>query len=375
MLDELCSGVPSGGAPQIQRAFGLSYAQTELVLAVVPGIVGFIVEPLLFLLADRYPRHWFVRGGLAGMAVASFAAALAPGPVTLAAALAVWFVATGASASIAQATLVDRAPDRRARTIARWGLLSFAGDLAAPLLLGALGGNWRIAFVVVGGLLAVWAILATATPFTATVEQEDSVPLRQALRDALRDRVLLLWLLATALCDLLDEILVVLASLHLRDDLGASIGWQTAVVAALGVGGALGLALLDRLLARTTERRLLVACGLACAACYAAWLASPTPLVAVIGMLPVGMTAAPLYPLAAAQAYARCPGRSGVVLAMSHLFTPLGLALPWLLGMVADRAGMLVALSLLLVQPLGLALFAHRTQTSPGGGGYTNDSA
>lgn len=75
-------------------------------------------------------------------------------------------------------------------------------------------------------------------------------------------------------------------------------------------------------------------------------------------MIPVGATAAPLYPLAAAQAYARRPGRSGSVLAASHLFTPLGLALPWLLGTVADRAGLLVALALLVVQPLGLVALA-----------------
>jgi fucose permease len=72
--------------------------------------------------------------------------------------------------------------------------------------------------------------------------------------------------------------------------------------------------------------------------------------------VPVGVFAAPLYPLAASQAYARRPEESGAVLAVGHLFTPFGLALPWALGAIADRAGTYVALLLLLVQPLGLLL-------------------
>jgi hypothetical protein len=85
---------------------------------------------------------------------------------------------------------------------------------------------------------------------------------------------------------------------------------------------------------RHGERTLLVACSLACAVTYIAWLFAPSLLASAILIVPVGATSATLYPLASARAYARCPGRSGVVLAGGHLFTPLGLALPWLLGLV-----------------------------------------
>ena len=44
------------------------------------------------------------------------------------------------------------------------------------------------------------------------------------------------------------------------------------------------------------------------------------------------------------------------VLAASHLFTPLGLALPWLVGALADAAGTTAALAVLAIQPLGLLL-------------------
>ncbi len=46
----------------------------------------------------------------------------------------------------------------------------------------------------------------------------------------------------------------------------------------------------------------------------------------------------------------------------SHLFTPIGLALPFALGFVADRLGTEVALAALLVEPLGLVLLAASTR-------------
>ncbi|HEX7839107.1 MAG TPA: MFS transporter, partial [Kofleriaceae bacterium] len=244
------------------------------------------------------------------------------------------------------------------------------GDLGGPALLALFAGDWRITFAITGGVLAVWAAIACATPIPQPVagaasDEDHEPPLWQALRDALTDRVLVAWLFATALCELLDEILIVFASIHLRDDLGASVTYQSVTIGAFVLGGAGGLIALDRVLVRFTEKQLLVASGLACAACYLAWLAMPTPLLAAIAIAPVGVTAAPLYPLAAAQAYARRPGRSGVVLAASHLFTPLGLALPWLLGLVADHAGTRVALALLVGGPLGIAALAAQRADRP----------
>jgi len=353
------------GSPDIQRTFELSYSATTMIIFVVPGLVGLVVEPIMFLLADRYPRKWFIAGGLAAMAAGSFLAALAPGPMTLAAALAIWSVATGVATSLAQATLVDRAPDQRARTMARWTLCSWVGDLIAPVLLGALAGmklGWRAGFVVVGLVLLASAFAFAVRRFIeppATDDDDEPEPLWRALTTALRNPILVLWLFGTALCDLLDEILVVFASLHVRHELGASASWQGIILGAFIVGGALGLVILERVLVRHSERRVLIATCLACAVAYALWLLAPNLWLSAILMVPVGMTSAPLYPLAAARAYACCPGRSGVVLAASHLFTPFGLMLPWLLGLVADHAGTHVTLALLIIQPLGLAALAR----------------
>jgi len=152
----------------------------------------------------------------------------------------------------------------------------------------------------------------------------------------------------------------VLASIHVRDDFAASAAWQTATVAALIAGNAIGLALLDRALKKTSELRVLAIAAAGCAIAYAAWMFAPSPLWSLVAMIPVGLCAAPLYPLASAQAYAARPESSGLVLAASHLFTPLGLAIPFGLGAIADLAGTRIALAVLLVEPIAICILAIR---------------
>ena len=375
--------MPSGGAPDIERALGLSHTATAAVLFVVPGLVQLVLDPVVFVLADRWGRARVVRGGMATMAATSLVAAVAPGPITLACALSLWGVATGAAVAFSESTLIDRtappsggadgqghalavdhAPAQAARTMARLSLLSMIGDFLAPALLGGLAlfgasSSWRLAFAIVGGMLAVWTIALTLRAFPAApVTADDDEPsLWQAIREAMRDRVLIAWLFGMALCNLLDETLVVFASLHVRA-LGASAVGQSVTIGAFVAGGALGLIALERLLLRHSEHRLTVATGLACALAFAAWLAAPTVWLSTVLIFAVGATAAPLYPLACARAYARRPGRSAVVIAASHLFAPVALALPWLLGMIADRAGVLVALAVMIAEPIGLVVLA-----------------
>jgi predicted MFS family arabinose efflux permease len=279
-------------------------------------------------------------------------AALAPGAITLALAVSGIGIAIGTCSGIAQARLVTDAGDAKGRIMARWTLLSLVGDMLAPALLALVA--WRTAYGMLAAVLLAWTALLPRVPAPPDTDEAPT----GSLRDAICDRRLLVWLAATALCDLLDEILIVFASLHVRGELGGGRLAQTALVVAFMAGGALGLIALDELLAHRDERRVLLVAATGCAVAYAAWLAAPSAWVAAALMLPVGALAAPLYPLAAAQAYALRPEGPGTVLAASHLFTPLGLALPFVIGLVADHAGTHAALALLAVQPLALAMLA-----------------
>ncbi len=361
----------SVGAPDIHRAFSTSYAELAVVLLLVPGLLGMLLEPPLFLLADRLPRHWFIAGGTAVMAVGFALCAAAPAAWWLALALALTYVANGVAVNLAQASLVDLRPERRASTMARWSLLGLLGDLGTPALLVALawlGLGWRAAFALMAALLGLWAVLLARQPLRrpapdgdgAGDEDGDQAPagMRQALMAALRRKKLLAWLFGMTLCDLLDEILVVLAALRLRGELGIGATWTGIIMMAYPIGGALGVIVCERLARRIGPARLLALFAAACGFAFVLWLTATTAAPSAALMLLVGATAAPLYPLAAAQAYAALPGRSGAVLAAGHLFTPLTLALPFALGLVADRCGVVAALVLLVAQPIGLGLLA-----------------
>lgn len=337
-------------------------------LLLIPALVALFLEPIIFLAADRWPRRHFVRGGLAVMALSALASALAPGPLTLALAVSVVAVSSGTAVALSQATLIDLHPQARERIMTRWALMGTLGDLAGPLLLAglaALGLGWRAGYATVAALLALWA-LASLRPFpqppplaeVAQGEVADEPGLLAAFLVALRDRRLLFWLGAAAFCDLLDEVLMVFASLHLRDHLGAGPTGRAVALTACTLGSAAGVLYAERLLARHAPLKVLAGCAAATVFFYLAWLAAPNLWLSALGLAAVGAAASPLYPIVQAQAYAALPGRSGAVNAAGHLFTPLAMALPWLLGRLADRAGTLAALLVLLIEPLALLAVA-----------------
>lgn len=372
LIDELYSGVPSVGAADIQAGFAASYTVTAWTLLLGPGLVALVVEPVLFVLADRYPRKWFVCGGLFAMAFTAFAAALAPNVMVLGAAIALAFLGSGCGVALAQATLVDARPHERERALTRWALFGELGDLLAPVSmagLAALGLGWRAAYGAVGVVVLVWAILLARRSFPASAEtdedEEEEPGVFDALRAAITNRRLLFWLGATALCDLLDEIVVVFATLYLRDHLAAGPVARSIVIGA-GVAGAIaGVLITDRLLARVAPLRLLFGSSLACGVSYVAWLVVPNLWLSAALFFVVGVTAAPMYPIASAQAYAALPGRSGTVNAAGHVFTPVMLAMPWVLGTIADDFGARAALALLLMQPIGLAVITVYALRNP----------
>lgn len=321
-------------------------------LLLLPALIALVLEPIVFLAADRWPRRWFLRGGLAAMAVCALAAAFAPGPWSFSIALSFGAVASGTATALAQATLVDRHPGARERVMVRWMLFGLAGSLGGPILLAGL--HWRTAFAIVAVLLAAWCAFAWRVPIEAAPSEEEE----EAAAAQFAGGSLWRWLGACALCSLLDDILFVFASLHLRDVLGAGAGERAVVLGAFIAGGAAGVVWTDRLLTRHAPLRVLQVACVACAGVYAAWLAAPTWWLSALGMLLVGATTAPLYPICVAQAYAALPGRSGAVNAAGHVFTPLQMVTPFLLGLLADRAGTFAALACLIAQPLGVLVLA-----------------
>lgn len=355
--------MPALGSPEIQATFAASYTGTAWALLLAPAILALLLEPVLYLLADRHPRRWFVCGGLLAMAATAFAAAAAPNVYVLAAAVSLAAVASGCGVGLAQAVLADASPHERERVLHRWALMGMAGDLAAPALIAGLASvalGWRAGYVVVGVAILAVAVAMIRRPFPAASRDEDvdDESLLASLWVAVSNRRLLFWAAGCTLCDMLDEILVVFASLHLRDVAGAGPIARSLILGGFVAGAAVGLVISERLLRRIAPVRLLGLTAAACALLYAGWLTVSTLWLSALLLVLVGATAAPLYPITAAQCYAALPGRSGAVHAAGHLFTPLSMTLPWFLGWLADTHGTRAALIALLAQPVGLALVA-----------------
>jgi len=363
-------------APDIQSAFALRYSTAALILFVIPQVVGLALEPPIYVLADRHPRRRFVVGGLVTMAFCNLVAGLSWSLASFAAALGLTAAASGVGVNLAQATLMDEHPCDRERMMTLWSLAGMGGDFAAPACFGVLSYlalGWRTAFVASALLLLAYAFALGRQrfPHHRTAEREDTPRLGAAVRGALGNRGLLLWLFGVWLCCMLDEILVAFGSMYLRDRLNLGTVERSLVLMSFVAGSIVGLLATERLLRRGGDPLAMLRWGGAsCALAYGAWIVAPGAAWSAALLALVGFLAAPLYPIAQAQAYRALPGQSGMVNAVSMVFRPLEIALPLVIGLVADQLGLGVALALLAAQPLGLlaigmALRSNRASATP----------
>ncbi len=353
-------------AADVRDEFGLAYGGTSLVLLVVPLLLALLVEGPLLLRSDRWKRERVVPIAVASMGAFMLAAAAASSMWMLALAFAAWGTVGGLATAYAQGRLVDAFPDERERWMTRWTLCGSIGDTVAPLLVvgvATLGFGWRGALACTGVLHLLHALVLARARLPACTSEADSdehpeESLWARLRAALRDRELMTWLSASALCCLMDEILVVFGTLFLRDELGASPTVLGVAFTVAALGGVIGLVVTERLLLRVDPLRLLVSASVACGVVFIAWLfvRSIPVSIALLGL--VGVACAPLYPICAARAYAARPGQPGLVAAVDQVFAWLPVVAPLVLGLIADRWGVVVGLAVLALQPIGVGLVA-----------------
>lgn len=369
--DELATGVVPAGAPELAEAFALTPARAAAWTLVAFGALAVLVEPPLLALATGRRERRLRTAGLAGMALALAAAALAPSYGLLLAALALYGPASGLGTNLSEAALVASAPGRAEVALARWSLAGMVGDLLAPLGLAAavaLGAGWRGALGAVAVVAALQALAAARAPGAraahpgdgaSSPDTHDGPPsLGELARLVWRTPALLGWSAAAALCALLDEIVVAFGALWVDARLDASATQRAVVLVALMAGSLGGAALLERLAGRVRPALLLGGSGAGCAAAYVAWLLAPGWQASAVAAALVGAFAAAHHPLLRARAFAALPGRPQLVVAAGALFGPVELALPLAVGLVADAGGLVAAMVALLVQPVAVVIAA-----------------
>ena len=199
-------------------------------------------------------------------------------------------------------------------------------------------------------------------------EQPFWASLRQAIVSALRDRTLLRWMGILFMATMVDEVFLGFAGLLLHDRLHASVG-ATSLLLALGmIGGMVGLFAFERILARRADQahvgvRLLPWLALLTLAGIVALLLAPWLWLAGVALFAIGLGATGWYPVARAATYDRLPGRAGLARAITGLIMPLELGLPAVVGVLAERFGLVAALGFLGLAPIGVLLLAPRPQT------------
>lgn len=352
LYDELWSGVAVVAAPEVEAAHGVGHAAYTLWVFAVPLLLASLIEVPLALWSDRARRQQVLRGGLLGLGGALLLCAAADRPWLLSLGLALAGAASGVACQAAEAELVATHPGGSARAMSRWVTLGAVGDAIVPLVVGGalwIGGSYRLAMVVVAGVVVVHAATVRMAPRPPAAEDEEA---RESWRTLLARPRLWLLLLGATMCLLLDEVVVAIVALRMARDLDAGPAAITACLTAASLGAVAGAAATEWILARVSPRTWLVATAVASVAALALVVAATTPWVMGVGLVLLGAAAAAHYPLLQAAAYDLVPSRPGLVNAASQVFVGFEVGLPLAIGVIAASGGTAVALVALAVQPV-----------------------
>jgi FSR family fosmidomycin resistance protein-like MFS transporter len=358
-LDELIGGSLSAAMPLIRDDLRLNYAQIGILLS-LPGIVGNIVEPCLFILGDTWKRKYIVLGG--GML---FSAALIMIPFSysflpLLAAIVLFNPASGAFVGLSESTLMDIEPARHEQNMARWTFAGAFAMVAGPLsLTGALlaGMSWRGLFVVFFAFSLLLVTIGFWSPYPAANDSFRFSDLTGGLRDAwraLRDKKVLRWLLLLQFGDLMLDVFLGFLALYFVDVAGIK-PVEAGIAVAIWTGvGLLG----DFLLIPYVERYpglpyLRISAWIELGAFTALLLVHPLWLkLALVGLL--GLFNSGWYAILKARLFSSLPGKSGTVQALNTFTGLIGNTLPFVIGIAATFFGLKYAMWLLLLGPIAL---------------------
>lgn len=251
-----------------------------------------------------------------------------------------------------------------------------AAGLAAPLVIGAAmraGLGWRAGLAVLVALIALVAAIAKikrvripsglATPLPASAATDPAGSVGSALAAATRSLPMAYWL-AWGMMTVTGAVEVVLSMWTaevLRDQVGLSAGAATAVMSAIVGGMFVGRLAGARIALRLPSIPLyLGALALSLAGFIVFWGAG-SAVVAVVGLIIVGLGNAMHYPLAISLAVAAAPGQADRAAGVASYSMAVSFgAGPLLLGLAADQVGAHTAFLFIPLLIAGAALLAWR---------------
>jgi predicted MFS family arabinose efflux permease len=361
--DETVAFLPFGALEPLRRDLDLSYARAAALLTLYPGIG--LVGGVFGVLADRHSRRLIAAGGALGYAAGLLLFAAGTGLPTLVAAIALMGFAGDAMVRATDVALVDVAGDRLELAVARATLLGTIGDLAGPALLAAClatGLGWRAAFVAAGLGMAGYGLLLASQPLPGPSRPSragpdgDARPGRQVVA-VLRDRRVLRLGLLSALVDVFDEPFLAFAIAYLVATRGQPAG-VAALTAGMGLAGGVAAAAW----ASRVERSEITVRALAALLIggVGAIVLAAHPLVAALGAAGVGAAVSLAWISLEARVLTLRPGQAGTTSAVVSAVAQVAVLVPLVAGVVADHAGITMALLVYLALAVVFAMVNWR---------------
>jgi len=376
-LDEFAYSALEAARPLIRDAFKLTYVEVSLI-TVVPVLVAILVEPVAGLFADTGKRRLLMVSGAILFGLGLILQGFAPIFSVFLVGATLQAPASGIFVNLAQASLMDDAPQRRENRMALW---TFSGSLAVvtgPLLLAAmtaLGSNWRLAFIGIGVLSLVVALSIALLPKNPALRSETADDVvnesNQSLRDRLKNVAALLrnrnvwrWLILLESSNLMLDVLFGLLALYMVDVVGVTPAEASlAIVVWTGVG-LLGDFLLIPLLERVRGLIYLRFSASLTLILFPTFLLVDQWVGKLVLLALMGLFNAGWYAILQSKLYDTLDGQSGAVLIVGNAAGLFGALLPLLLGMVAQRQGLEVAMWCLLAGPIALLIALPRPANS-----------
>jgi MFS family permease len=369
LYDELWSGVAVVAAPAVEHTHAFDHDDYTLWVFALPLLCSALIEMPLALASERIGQRRVLAFGMLLLSAALVLGASAQRPWLFSLALALAGAGSGAACAAAQGELIATSPLGGARAMSRWTAYAALGDALTPLLVAGLawfGFGYRAALFALGLTTFAQALVYLRWPAqeVRAAEEEEAASLGSALRALARKPRLTLLLFASALCCLLDEVVVALVALRMRLDQAQSLSVVTAGSTAIALGGILGALLSDRLLVHTDARRVLIGSSIVSLVALLLLTQTGAAFPALLLLALLGVAVAPHHALIQAAAYEQLPGRPGLVNAALQLFVVVEIAAPLAVGVIAARLSLTAALLALSVQPLAVGWVALRALRS-----------
>lgn len=307
--------------------------------------------------ADHVSRRFLASAGAAVMALSLLAFGISPWFAGLLLAIFAWGAAGDAFTSGADVAMVDVSGEHLTSALGRQNLLAAIGDLLSPVVLvvaGLVRLGWRWLFIGSAVLMFgySWWLGSEKLPPPAP---DDERTVRGSLVEVVRDRRV--WSLgaAEALVSLIDEPYLAFLILFLEKVRGAPAAVALSVTLADLLGSAAGSYLAPRALRRS--RVALPATGLGLVAAIALLLLTPWLPLQYVAAATVGFCTAVIWIAVQGRTLGLRAGQAGTTAAVTGTIALVGLPFPWVVGAVADRSGLLAAMSLYVAAAAALALF------------------